>query len=116
MHPYFWPVTTDIGETPVTKMKALSAAIFLSAALAAPVFAQDAISSGYALSPQHVINYRSNYQPYDQNFNGSYNQSGEVFYAPPLTSEERENLENFGFSGRDPSRVGGENPYLHPGG
>jgi hypothetical protein len=100
----------------VTKMKALSAAIFLSAALAAPVFAQDTISSGYALSPQHVINYRSDYQPYDQKFSGSYDQSETSYDAPRLTSEERRNLEAFGFSGRDPSRVGGEDPYLHPGG
>jgi hypothetical protein len=100
----------------VTKMKALSAVIILSTAFAGPVFAQDAAGSGYGMRPQLVTNYRSNYQTDDQNFDGSYNQSGEVYYAPPLTSEERENLENFGLSGRDPSRVGGENPYLHPGG
>jgi hypothetical protein len=100
----------------VTKMKALSALIILSTAFAAPVFAQDTISSGYALSPQLVTNYRSNYRPFDQNVGGSYDQSGASYYAPHLTSQEQRNLEDFGFSGRDPSRVGGENPYLHPGG
>jgi hypothetical protein len=100
----------------VIKMKALSAVIILSTAFAAPVFAQDAIGSGYGMRPQLVTNYRSNYRTDDQNFGGSYHQSGEVYYAPPLTNEERENVENFGFSGRDPSRPGGENPYLHPGG
>ena len=43
--------------------------------------------------------------PYDQS-NGSYE---------PLTPEEERNKEDFGFSGRDPSRIGGENPYLNPG-
>ena len=32
-----------------------------------------------------------------------------------IDKEERErNLEDFGFSGEDPSRVGGENPNLTP--
>jgi hypothetical protein len=83
----------------MTKMKALSAAIILSAAIAAPVFAQDA-------------NYRG---PDDQDFRGAYNQSNARSNAQPLTDDERRNLEDFGFSGRDPSRVGGEDPYLHPG-
>jgi hypothetical protein len=83
----------------MTKMKALSAAIILSAAIAAPVLAQNA-------------NYRGSY---DQDFRRAYDQSKES-YARPLTDDERRNLENFGFSGRDPSRVGGEDPYLHPGG
>jgi hypothetical protein len=80
-------------------MKALSAAIILSAAIAAPVLAQDA----------------NNRRPYDQDFRGAYNQSNAESHAQPLTDEERRNLEDFGFSGRDPSRVGGEDPYLHPG-
>jgi hypothetical protein len=100
----------------VTKMKALSALVILSTAFAAPVFAQDAIGSGFGLRPQLVIDYRSNYRPGDQNFRGSYDQPETSYYAPPLTSEEQRNLEDFGFSGRDSSRPGGENPYLHPGG
>ena len=28
--------------------------------------------------------------------------------------EFQRNREDFGFSGRDPSRIGGEDPYLHP--
>jgi hypothetical protein len=90
----------------MTKMKALSAVIILSAAIAAPVFAQDASVP----RPRHA-------QVYDhQNFRGAYNQSDAPFYAQPLTNEERRNVEDFGFSGRDPSRVGGEDPYLHPAG
>jgi hypothetical protein len=45
----------------------------------------------------------------------AYNQMTEPFYAAPQTQGER-NIENFGFSGRDPSRVGGEDPSLRPSG
>jgi hypothetical protein len=91
----------------MTKLKALSAVIIFSAAIATPVFAQEAIGPGYA--SQSVT-------PYDQNFRGAYNSSDAQFYAQPLSSKERMNLADFGFSGRDASRVGGEDPYLHPGG
>jgi hypothetical protein len=84
----------------MTKLKILSAIVILSAAIATPVFAQDAIGPGHG-------------RVYDQsNYRGAYNQSNETFYAQPLTNEERRNVEDFGFSGRDPSRVGGEDPYL----
>jgi hypothetical protein len=36
-------------------------------------------------------------------------------YAIPQSQGER-NIENFGFSGRDPSRVGGWDPNLNPSG
>jgi hypothetical protein len=49
---------------------------------------------------------------YDQ-YRGAYDQSNAP--SAPLTPEEERNKEDFGFSGRDPSRVGGENPYLNPG-
>jgi hypothetical protein len=101
----------------MTKMKALGAVIILSAAFAAPVFAQDAIGPGSGLEPQLVTDYRLNYRvPDEQNFRGAYDLSGASFGARPLINEESQNIEDFGFSGRDPSRVGGENPYLHPGG
>jgi hypothetical protein len=91
-------------EATMTKLKILSAIVILSAAVATPVFARDAIGSGRA-------------RVYDQsNYRGAYNQPNQTFYAQPLTNEERVNVEDFGFSGRDPSRVGGEDPYLHPGG
>jgi hypothetical protein len=100
----------------MTKMKALGAVIILSAAFAVPAFARDAIGPGNDLEPQLVTNYRSNFGvPDDQNFRGAYT-PGTSFAAGPLTNEERRNLEDFGFSGRDPSRVGDEDPYLHPGG
>jgi hypothetical protein len=81
----------------MTRMKTLSAVIILSAAVATPVFAQ----------PGH--HGRSNYR-------GAYNQLNGPSYAAPGTSEEQRNIENFGFSGRDPSRVGGEDPSLRPSG
>jgi hypothetical protein len=69
------------------------------------------------LEPQLVTNYRSTDRvPDEQNFRGAYNLSGASFGARSLTNEERRNIEDFGFSGRDPSRVGSEDPYLHPGG
>jgi hypothetical protein len=101
----------------MTKLTTLSAIAIIVAAIATPVFAQDAIGRGYRLKSQPVTKHRSNYRgPYNQNFRGAYNRSNASFYARPLTNEERRNIEDFGFSGRDPSRVGGEDPYLHPGG
>ncbi len=84
----------------MTKMKALSALIILSAAVATPAFAQ----------PTH------HGRAYDRsNYRGAYNQLNGPSYATPQTEFER-NKENFGFSGRDPSRVGGEDPSLNPSG
>jgi hypothetical protein len=88
----------------MTKLKILSAIVILSAGIVVPVFAQDASVP----RPRHA-------RVYDQsNFLGAYNQSNQNFYAQPLTNEERRNIEDFGFSGRDPSRVGREDPSLHP--
>jgi hypothetical protein len=84
------------GERQMTKMKTLSAVILLSTAVATPVFAKD-----------HV-------RAYDQ-YRGAYNQMNGPTYAIPQTLEGR-NIENFGFSGRDPSRVGGWDPSLNPSG
>jgi hypothetical protein len=77
-------------RNPMIKMKALGAAIILSAAVATPVFAKE---HGRA---------------YDR-YRGAYNQ------AIPETQAGR-NIENFGFSGRDPSIPGGWDTSLNPGG
>ncbi|MGD0850503.1 hypothetical protein [Bradyrhizobium sp.] len=95
----------------MTKMKTLSAVAILSAAFATPVFAQSAIGPGYGQESQPVTNYR---EAYDQKFRDAYDQSGTPFCRHALTNEERRNVEDFGFSGRDKSRVGGEDPSLHP--
>jgi hypothetical protein len=105
LHSYVWFDTTPTRENPMTKIKTLSAIAIISVAIATPVFAQDAIGPG----SQPVT-------PYDRNFRGAYNQSDAEFYAQPLSNKERRNEEDFGFSGRDASRVGGGDPYLHPGG
>jgi hypothetical protein len=90
----------------VSKLKTtLSAIALLSAAIASPVFAQDAGVVG----PTH------HGRAYDQrNFRGANNQLNSSGDAAPQTRDELRNMENFGFSGRDPSRVGGENPNLNP--
>jgi hypothetical protein len=93
---------TEKTQMTTSKIKTLGVALILSAAIASPVFAQDA-----NVRPHHA-------RAYDQaNFGGAYNQQLNGDYAPQ-TPQEMRNLENFGFSGRDPSRVGGENPNLNP--
>jgi hypothetical protein len=78
----------------MTKLKTLSAVVILSAAVTTPVFAH----------PTHHV----------RHFRGAYNQMiGPSYYAVPSSQSER-NIENFGFSGRDPSRVGGRDPNLNP--
>ena len=78
------------------KFKTLSAVIILSAAVATPAFAKE---HGRA---------------YDR-YRGAYNQLSGPSYAIPETRADR-NIENFGFSGRDPSAVGGWDPALNPAG
>jgi hypothetical protein len=52
--------------------------------------------------------YRDAYDQYRRTYDQSNGSSA------PLTAEEERNKEDFGFSGRDPSRVGGEDPSLNP--
>ena len=91
----------------MTKFKTLCALIILSAAVATPVLAQEAGKRGpggfYGLDAQSGPR-------------GAYNQLNGPSNSTPraLDSEDRRNIETFGFSGRDPSRVGGEDPDLKP--
>ena len=78
----------------LTNVKTLSTVMLLSAALATPAFA--ATSDGHI---RHLRNFRSTY---DQVMTPS--------------SQGQINLENFGITGRDPSRVGGWDPSLNPSG
>ena len=50
---------------------------------------------------------RHAHKAYRENFRGAYNQ---------LIMPSQRNIENFGFGGRDPSRIGGEDPSLTPSG
>jgi hypothetical protein len=96
-------------EKPMTKFKTIGAVVMLSAAIASPVFAQDAFVSGPAYSGPTYHG-----RAYDhQNFRGAYNQMNAPYYAPQ-NSDEYWNLENFGTTGRDPSRVGGQSPWVNP--
>lgn len=80
----------------MTNMKTLSAVMILAAAVATPAFAKD------------------HSRAYDR-YLGAYNQMSEPSFAVPATRAGR-NIEDFGFSGRDPSRVGGWDPSLNPSG
>ena len=82
----------------MTNMKALSAVVILSAAITTPAFAQG-----------------SHHRRAHDQFLGAYNQmTGSVYAAPD--AQERRNIEDFGFSGRDRSFPGGEDPSLNPSG
>jgi hypothetical protein len=76
----------------MTNVKTLTAAFILSAAIATPAFAHTKHHSQL------------------NDFRGAYNQ------LDPYSIQAQRNLENFGFSGRDSSRVGGWDPSLRPSG
>jgi hypothetical protein len=89
-------------EIQMTKMKTLSAVIILSAVVATPVLAQEAGTRG----PGSRYGLESRSFP-----RGAYNQLNGPSYATPRNGS---NIENFGSSGRDPSRVGGQDPSFNP--
>jgi hypothetical protein len=80
----------------MTNLKALGAVLLLSAVVATPAFAKE------------------HSRAYDR-YRGAYNQMNEPTFAMPQTQSGR-NFEDFGFTGKDPSRVGGEDPSLKPSG
>jgi hypothetical protein len=103
------------GEIQMTKMKILSAVIILSAAVATPVFAQDAgvlgPGSGYGFRPQPGPTYHG--RAYDRwNFRRAYNQvNGPVNRPIYVDSRVFANP----FSNRwDPSWIGDQDPSLNP--
>jgi hypothetical protein len=72
--------------------------------------------AGSAVQTASAANYHDYSRGHDRSdYRRTYNQVNEPSDAAPLTSREERNLENFGFSGRDPSRVGGQDPDLNPG-
>ncbi len=96
----------------MTSLKILSAIAIISTVIGTPVFAQEAIAPANGLQPQSqsVINDGGAYvRPEPPTYDPS-------IYEGPLTNKERRNLQNFGITGRDPSRVGGEDAWLNPGG
>jgi len=90
----------------MTIIRALSVVAVLSTAIAAPVSARDA-------GHDHLRIHRgpTYHHVQDQHFRGAYNQRNERF---DLNPQFQRNTDNFGFMGRDRSRIGGEDPDLHP--
>ncbi|WP_298261446.1 hypothetical protein [Bradyrhizobium sp.] len=88
----------------MSMMKAISAAVILSAAVAAPAFAQEYGPVGGPYGPGYGP--PAYYRSYGQ-VPGDY---------PPQTSDEYWSLMNHGFTGRDPSRVGSDSPSVNPSG
>ena len=78
----------------MTKMKTL-AVLILSAAVATPVFAQEAS----VVAPHRA-------RAHDRNYRGTYNQVNGASYVTRDSLGARE--------ARDPSRVGGEDPSFNP--
>lgn len=76
----------------MNNLKTLSAALILSAAIATPAFAH------------------TKHHSRSSDFRGAYNQ------LDSDSVQAQRNLEDFGFSGKDSSRVGGWDPSLNPGG
>jgi hypothetical protein len=81
----------------MTILKALSAIALLSVAIAAPVSARDGRLDHLGTHWRH------------HHFRDAYNQRNERF---DLNPQVQRNTDNFG--GRDPSRIGGEDPDRHP--
>jgi hypothetical protein len=84
----------------MSRIKTLSAVAVLVAATAAPAFAKAHIHHRRA----HQWDQQTYY---GQGFNRDYGQG--------FNRDARRNIEDFGFSGIDHSRVGGEDAWLHPG-
>jgi len=97
-------VSRKYGETRLmTKLTSLVTIAILSVAFS-PAFAQDA-------SGRKAI-YQG--QTYDQqNFRRAYNRMNGPADSGPV-AQEGWSLETFGFRGRDPSWVGGQDPSLNP--
>jgi hypothetical protein len=84
--------------------------------MATPSFAQDFFQDPGTYNrhsrPHHSRNYYN--RNYDRNYS-AYDYSGYTDpRSPHYDPQFQRNLENFGFSGRDPSRVGGVDPSLNP--
>ena len=88
----------------MTKLKMLTTISVFVAANASPVFAQDAGMPG----PKHHGRTHEL-----REFRGVYNQVNGPLYLTPRTLD-RSDINGFGFGGRDPSWVGGEDPSLNP--
>jgi hypothetical protein len=87
----------------MSRIKTLSAVAVLVVATAAPAFAK-----------AH-IHHRRVHQWDQQTYYGQ-GHYGQAYYGQGFNRDARRNIEDFGFSGIDHSRVGGEDAWLHPAG
>ncbi len=87
----------------MTNFKILAAFAILSTAIASPAFAAGDEGGG-TLTPQRSAT-AHHVRAHHHSFRGAYNR-----YDPAF----RRNKQNFGFSGRDRSRIGGESPSVNP--
>jgi hypothetical protein len=103
-----WGAHTTEWRSQMTKMETLSAVIILSAAIATPVFAQDAgllrLDSRSGSKPQPVTSRQSNFRAGYNQLNGT------------SRTQDGSSKANLGFDGSDPTRVGGEDPTSRPAG
>jgi hypothetical protein len=88
------------------RLKALSTLIFLSATVATPVLAQEVGVQSQTVRTHHGRVHAL------QKYRGLYNQLN----GPTARTLDDRNIGNFGFSGRERSRVGGEDADLNPSG
>jgi hypothetical protein len=100
----------------MSKFRMMSAALLLAAAVASPAFAAGDEGGGpigpgsrNGLTPQPGVTHHHALAHHRYGFRRAYNRWN-GHYDP----EFQRNREDFGFSGRDRSRVGGESPSLHP--
>jgi hypothetical protein len=75
----------------MTKLKTLSAMVLLSAAVATPVFAQDAGTLAPKVAPTHHV------RAHAKNYRGAYNQVNEPAYVAPRTAAR----DPFGYDGTE---------------
>jgi len=99
-------------EQVLTNMKMLGAMLVLFAMIAAPGFAKDGgrrhgLKSKHGSGSHHARTHHRSY------VRGAFTQRQPSDRYDPDPEFQR-NIDNFGFSGRDPSRIGGEDPSLHP--
>ena len=94
----------------MTKMSTLSAVITLFATVAVPVFAQEEAAAPGPGGRDRLETHPSRARDHDRG-ESQMNWPSNVNID---TEEHERNLEDFGFSGKAPSRVGGEDPYLNP--
>jgi hypothetical protein len=93
--------------------RAMSVIAVLSIALAAPALARDARHDHLRIHrapAQHDV--QGQYM--DQYFRGAYNQRNELFDRNPQFQRNTFQRSTGDFRGHDPSRIGGEDPDLHP--